>query len=362
MPRNSEQFHGTHFSDPFKELLNGHAQRVSTTKDAMQLFHEVHNYRQNLFPPRSVPVSGRPGSSTLDSNFFRVSVAGSPALSRDLNGHFTDTRGYPAHGVSYDGAHDLSEFFENSLYHLLIDGIATYVIDWERIKVANRYYTIPVGLRYINPSTITIPKNGVVKQKFSWIAKEVNNHFEYQDSRFSIKDLVIFKHPIYPFSPVGRSLRLLKQLNQWSIFSLQQGQANVEPENHSIELERTRYKLAEPYRNREAIARAKVRRIFNQIISDTGVEATPYYEVLAFAQYKMRLNEFRDYFMKQFSEQILKQIQERNGLKNPPQIEYRGFAKNDDILSSLKEFEERKVNVEEFLKKVKDDFDRDLYQ
>lgn len=327
----------------------------------MQLFNEVHNYRQSLFPLRTVPIPGRPGSSTLDSNFFRVSVAGSPALSRDLNAHFTDTRGYPRHGMSYDSASDLSEFFGNCLYHLLIDGAATYILDWKRTKVGNRYYTIPVAIHYINPATIDIRENETVKQKFSWIAKEVNEYYEYHDSEFPKKDLIVFEHPTYPNSPVGRSMSLLTKMRQWITFSLQQGQANAEPENYSIELEKTRYQLAEPYREREAIARAKVRRIFKQLISDTGVQATPYYEVLAFAQYKMHLNGFRDYFTKQFSEQVLKQIQERNGLKNSPQIEYRGFAKNEQILAALEEFEENKIDVDGFLERAKDDYEKELY-
>lgn len=366
MTRNNQpdrKFAGLHFDDPWKEWLKGFKKREESIRDITRLSNEVWNYRNDLFPVRSIPVPTRPGYVTYDSNFFRIETKGK-RLTKDLTDFFTEEH-FNRDSISYGNAHDLGEFFELVLHEILVNGISIYAMEWNEADVNGKKYFLPISLSYVNPATVEFvgnQKDIVAKQKFSWIAKALNTYYEYENNDFNQGELVIFKHPtLYPSSPVGQSLRYLNQLRQWLTFTLWQGKANAEPLNHSLRVERARYQLASEYFKKQAISRVRVKRLFNQPVGGNSVGLTTYYELYAYAEYKKHLNFLRKYFVEQFNDQILNLVMEKNQIKSPLKLKYRGFATDEVIEQALKDFENRKNDVNSFLEVIRDDYNKALY-
>ncbi len=355
------KFYGLHFEDPWKEFISGYKKREEATKDATKLFNEVFNYRNDLFPVRSVPAS-RPGYVTHDQNFFRIVTKGKKT-SELLTQYFTDEHSYRDDSLSYSG-NDLAGFFAFVLHGLLVDGVSYAAVEWGNVKLGLTNFMLPRSISLVNPATVEIVDSPKIfaAQKFSWMARWLNDYFDYQNNEFQKDEIIVFKHPsLYPKSPVSICLRYLNQLTQGIQFSLRQGKANAEPTNHSIQVEKARYKLSEDYFRQQSITRAKVKRIFQQPIGEEGVGITSYYDVVAYADYKKHLNLFRDYLVSAINEQLLAHVQSKNGIKSPVKIEYGGFASNMVIDQALKSFQESKINVREFVESTKDDFNKKLF-
>ncbi len=144
-------------------------------------------------------------------------------------------------------------------------------------------------------------------------------------------------------------------------FSLMQGQANIEPVNYSLELEKTRYDTLDKQWRLQHLTRVKVRRLFNQPVGGYGVSLTTYYEVFAYAEYKKHLNVLRDYFVSQFNEQIMTRIQEKNNFAKSLIIKYQGFTTNEQIDDAFLRYSKGKLNVDEFVATVKDRYDTNTF-
>lgn len=358
------KFVGLHFEDPWKEWLNGSRKREESTRDAMELHNEVYNARNELFPVRSVPVESDPGYVTHDNNFFNIKTVGR-TISKELTEYFTDKHNKD-NSISYSNAHDLGEFFEFTFHNLLVDGISTYAIEWEEVKLDSRTYILPQALLYVNPVTLKFTNfsDYIAKQKFSWIAKLLNTYYDedHKVNYFRKDELIVFKHPIlYPSSPVTKSLKYLKGLKQGIKFGLWQGKGYAEPTNHNIKVEWTRYKHSADYIRKQQITRVKVRRIFNQPIGQFNLDLTTFYQVYVFAEYKKHLNVLRDYLVEEFNKQLLSLVKAKNNIKSPLILEYRGFASNETIEKAFYDFKKRMINVDSFSEAVKDDYNKKLF-
>ena len=365
MPRTSNpnrKFSGLHFDDPWKEFVSGHKKREEATKDGTKLFKEVYHYRDELFPVRSVPAS-RPGYVTHDQNFFRIVTKGAKT-SELLTEYFAEEHSYRNDSISYSGAHDLAGFFAFVLHGLLVDGVSYAAIEWGEVKFDSKSFILPKSLSLVNPATVKIIDFSKVfaVQKFSWVARFLNNYFEYQDHEFQKDELIVFRHPtLYPRSPVSICIKYLVNLVEGISFSLLQGKANAEPTNHSLSVEIARHKHTNDFFRKESIARVKVKRLFKQPIGEEGVGITSYYDVLAYADYKKHLNLMRDYLISVFDNQLLTQVQSKNEIKSPVKIEYGGFVSNTVIDQALKSYQEGNINVREFVEATKDDFNKKLF-
>lgn len=356
------RFAGTHFSDPFLEWLKGFSKNRRSTRDATKLSSEVLNYRHEVFPVRSVPVPDMPERVTLNRNYFKVQFANG-RVNKDLTELFSE-KGSNREWIGYGNAHDLGEFFEMAFHEILVNGFCLYAIEWKRIKVNRRYYTLPVEFNWVNPATAHIDKknnNKYLIQKFSWISKFLNSYYQYTNHTFRKDETLIYRYPLLTSSPVSLSLKYLKELNQGIDFSLLQGQANVEPVNYSFELEKTRYRSSTEYWRKENITRIKVKRIFNQALGGLGVNLTTYYLVYAFAEYKKHLNLVREYFITEFNEQVIEQIRQKNGFKNSLQITYRGFVSDMLVNKAFSKYSKGEITSDEFLAEVKDNYDTDTF-
>lgn len=362
--RQVNKFQGLHFGDSFKEWIKGYRRRKASTKNAMLLGGEVWDMRYDLFPHRSIPVPDKPGYVTYDQSFFRVVTRGSK-ISQDLTYFFTDERYYPSEDqIGYDNAHSLGEFFDFVDHFLVVDGIAIYAIEWKEVGIKNKKYYLPVGLSWVNPATVNfVNKNEILaEQKFSWVAKHAEDYYQYQDHSFKKDELLVFRHPtLFPSSPVGKSLELSRHLNDWTEFSLLSGQASNEPLNHLLPVERSRYINLEELRRNEDVKRLKIRRLFKQPIGGMNAQITDYYAVLGYLEYKKQLNKMRDYLVGEFNKQLLDLVADKNKIKSPITLEYRGFISDTQLDLAFDKFRRGTINVQEFAERVKDDYNKDLF-
>lgn len=358
----NNKFYGLHFDDPWKEWIKGFKKREETIKDITKLSNEVLNYRNELFPLRSIPLETHPGYVTHSQNFFRVKTRNSK-LSQKLTDYFVNENRYRDNGPSYGNMHDLGGFFELVLHSILLDGVSYYAIEWGKTKLGTKEYNLPTGFLYINPSTIKLNKSsGGAYQKFSFISKFINDYYEYRNTKFEADELIIFKHPtLFPSSPVKMSMKYIKDLRQWMTFSLWQGKGNAEPTNYSLRVATTRYKHQDDFFKKSSTTRVKVRRIFKQSIGGQKIGVTTYYEVFAFAEYKKHLNILRDSLVDEFNKQILTLVQSKNNVKSPITLEYKGFANNEVIDQALKNYQEGTMDVNAFIEAIKDDYNKKLF-
>ncbi len=358
------KFKGLHFHDPFFEWLRGYAKRKTTTRDAMKLSNETLNH-QNLFPLRSIPVPNKPGYVTHDYSYFRIRTRGK-IIQRDMNNYFLnkyymsrDKRiGYTSQGD------ELGNLLNTAYAELVIHGISAYSVEWGEVNIDGKKYELPIDFSWINPATLKFNKNGeyFASQKYSWVSREAEDYFNYENHYFKREDILVFKHPTsFPVSPVGKSLKFVRDIQQWVRFSLWQGKASNEPGNHSLYLETARYKASEDVRRKESIARVRVRRIFKLPIGDYGVGLTAFYEVYSYAEYLKQLNIARDSIITSFCEQIFKEVQKRNGIASQLELEHRGFTSNSKIDNVLNRFKKRGITASDFVEMVEDKKDGKLY-
>lgn len=355
-PRNSK-YRGLHFNDPFQEWLKGHTAREEAIKDLMKLSREVLDYRHDLFPVRSVPVPTHPGYVTYDRDYFTIDYSGK-VLKDYLNDYFSEDTMSSRERISY-GAHDLAEFFELVLHELLVDGISIHAIEWGEKNLRGKKILLPISFHGINPSTIRVVKSKkphILRQHFSWIAKFVNDYFDYKDEDFEEDELLLFiQSPIYKNSPVGRVLKYLKDLRAGISFGLINAEASNNPKYNLIQFEKARGKSGTPFWRKQNITRVKVRRLLKQNIVGLGVNLTPYYQVYAFREYKKHLNFLRDYLVDEFNGQVLSRIQAKNNIKRPIIMRCTGFTSNETIDRIFQELHEGKITGSEFVEKTKDD-------
>lgn len=355
----NDRFAGTHFEDLFLEWLKGYTKREEAIRDVTRLSNEVLNYRYSLFPVRSVPVKDHPGYVTHNREFFSIQFSNGK-FQKHLTDYFSEKNYHD--GVSFGNAHDLGEFFELALHALLVNGLVIHAVEWGEVKLGTKYYILPVSFNWVNPAPVHINEDNeqeYVVQKFSFITKFLVSYFEYSNHTFSKSETLIFRHPTLPKSPVTEALKYLKDLNKGMDFSLIQGQSSVEPTNYSFRLEQSRYQSTTRYWRLQNMTRVMVRRIFNQPVSELGVPLTTYYQVYAYAEYKKHLNILRDYFVNQFNEQVMKRIQKENKFARLLVMTYKGFASNKEISSAFLDYSNRKITVDDFLNRIKDNYDID---
>jgi len=359
----NKKFNGLHFSDIWKDYISGHNEREKATKDGTKLFNEVYHYRDDLFPVRSVPAS-KPGYVTHNQDFFRITTKGVKTRQL-LTRYFFEEHGYRKdESIGYSGAHDLAGFFEFILQGLLVDGISYYAVEWGEVKLDSKSFILPRDLMYVNPATVKVINSPekYATQKFSWVAKLVEDYFEYQDHIFQKDELLVFKHPtLFPSSPVGMAVKSLKKLNEGMDVSLWQSKANAEPTNHMLKVERSRYMDISNYWRKQSVTRVGIKRLFNQPVGDQNVGITTYYEVYAYAEYKKTLNLMRSYLAEEFNKQLLSELQIKNNIKTPITLEFRGFASNDQIDKAFEAYAKGEVDVKGFADAVKDDYDKALF-
>jgi len=107
-----------------------------------------------------------------------------------------------------------------------------------------------------------------------------------------------------------------------------EGQTYTKP--RSLAVERARGKTFEAEKRKQDLARAETRTNFHLIMNIDGVMLTRYYDFFTVARYKSDKYKALSYYVKQFNEQILKPLAEKNSWKHAPILKIQGLITDDE--------------------------------
>lgn len=350
------------FDDPFLGYITGRDEAEKVSWNAMELSSETDSIRYSLFPLRDIPVVDRPGYVTHERNYFGIECD-DPVLKKDLEMYFTDEHSFYRDGL-YGRGDTLGGFLESIAHELFVGGDSFRMIEWEVVDVKGRKYQLPVDFEYLRNETMKIRrKHGVIvgyRQKYSlftyfkekrfkgWEDKEKPRSFEFD------KDEVIYcKYPFAKKSPTMQSLKYLKPIKKFWQFGIDQSRSGVEVENHYLPIERARYTTYTREKRKYDIARGKIRTIFNWLMEVNGPRLTQYYDVYTVIRYKKFLNDFRDYFVREFNDQILTVVAKKNNITSIPKLIYSGFVSNKDLDSVLNKYADGLLSFDQIVEVIK---------
>lgn len=346
-------FRGAHLQDDFLSYMKGYSSREKAVRDSMGIYLEVDRVTHALFPVLEKPAS-KPGYVTYHHDYFEIETKDKTSKA-NLEEYFLDEYRRWDKKI-YGHAHTLADFFEFIFRQIIVDGIVYYAFTWEKIDLNNKEYYLPEGFHYLDPSTMSIRhKNSKIvgfEQKYSWWTILTSTYFEFFNRDFK-KDQVLFvDYPLGSSSPAQESLKHLPRIKYFWNFGLQQGQASLEPQNHSLDIEKTRYKTYQDEKREYDITRAKIRRNFYYLYEN--VHLTSYYDVYTVVRYRKYLNDMRDLFVNQFNEQVLKRVSQKNKLKETPRLVIKKglFMDNATIDAYFEQFKNKQISIDEFVEKV----------
>lgn len=349
------------FDDPLLGYIKGYDQLEMASRNGMELSIEVDAIRYALFPLRDVPVPDRPGYVTHERNYFGIECD-DPTLKRDLEMYFTDEHSFYRDDL-YGQGDSVGGFLEDIAWQLLITGDEFYMIEWGEIDIKNKKYHFPVDFEYLRNETMKVRrKRGEIigySQKYSlftylkekrfknWEEKEKPRSFEFE------KDEVIYcQYPFAKKSPTAQSLKYLRPIKKFWQFGIDQSRSGVEVESHYLPLERARYTTYASEKRKYDIARAKVRTIFNYLMDTNGPQMTQYYDIYTVIRYKKYLNDFRDYLVHEFNEQVLAVVAKKNSFASAPKLVYNGFISNAELDEALQGYKDGTLTFDDIIQKV----------
>lgn len=349
------------FADPFLGYIKGRDRLEKASWNAMELSSETDSTRYSLFPLRDIPVADRPGYVTHERNYFSIECDDS-VLKKDLEMYFTDEHSFYRDGL-YGQGDALGGFLESVAHELFVVGDSFRMIEWEEVDIKGRKYQFPVDFEYLRNETMKIiKKNGAIigyRQKYSlftyfkekrfkgWENKEKPRSFEFEK-----EEVVYYKYPFAKNSPTAQSLKYLKPIKKFWQFGIDQSRSGVEVENHYLPLERARYTTYAHEKRKYDIARGKIRTIFNWLMETNGPRLTQYYDIYTVIRYKKFLNDFRDYLVREFNEQVLAVVAQRNGLAFIPKVVYSGFLSNAELDAALQGYADGTLTFDQIVQRV----------
>lgn len=334
--------------DPFLSYVKGFEALDDAAEDAMRLFIEVDRIKLNLFP-------------TKVSEGFCIEHS-DKKIKNDLTAYFLDTR-YGLNDRLYGHFHRLSHFLMGIAEHLLIEGEAFYAIDWGHRNINGYEFVLPLRFRYLRTCTMRVKrKNGhIIKfyQKYSWIGQLLNQKRYGRDESDKLREVEFDKSEVfytrYPFggeSPAKESLKYVRKiLNFWD-FGYYQSKGAAYPEIHDISVERARFRTYKEENRKHELIRGKIRKIFNYVYEG---KITQFYDVYQVVQFKKRLNDFRNYLIREFNAQVLNVLAQKNRFEEAPKIRLKGIMTNQEIDRIHEKFKRREITLKQFIESFKID-------
>ena len=353
----NKTFRGSHLPNGFFSYVKGYDELKKASHDAMGVYLEVDGIRNALYPP--IKVYGRkPGYYSFSDDYFEFDLADSQ-LKVDLTEHFLE-KNYS--DKIYGGSYDLGAFFQSLCGELLINGVTYYAVTWDKVKINETEYTLPVDFNYLHPATVSISgdknKDFIIKQRYPFW-NIIMDHFDGVFNRnIKSQDALCLKYPFDPRSPVQTSLKFIPAIKNFSQFGLDQGEASLSSKNHSLHIELARFKTYAEEKKKLDYARIKIRRAFTYLYDDQKL--TSYYDVFTVVRYKKFLNDMRDNLLNEFNKQMMSQVIVRNSLTVKPYIKLKEdlFATNQKIETVFDKFKKKEITVNNFSKLINDKLDK----
>lgn len=339
---------GLRIPDSFLDYIKGYSRLDEVARNPITgVNSEIESIRHSLFPEQEC-------FSINHSNLI---------IKSNLEKYFLD-KYYRLNRGLYGDGHNLGRFFEIACYGLLKDGKIFYKIDWEEVEVDGNKYTLPVNFRYLRTSAMkTCSQKESIKsyeQKYSLISYIFDLDFKKYDGtklprkfKFDKNEILFLKYPFDDKSPTKKAIKYLPIIKKFRKFIINQARSSVEVNNHILSLEKARYTTYKIEKRRYDLTKCKIKTIFNHLFDvDKDLRITEYYDVYTVVRYKKHLNNLREFFVKEFNNQVMQSIAKKNNLTETPVLKVEGFLTNTEIDKVFQEFTERKIALDDFIEKI----------
>lgn len=334
---------GYWLDDDFLSLIRGHKALESTDRDARKFSIEIDRVGNNLF---------RIGD---DEKYLSITHPDNQ-LEQDLNMYFIMEYRRYRDGL-YGNHFHLGNLFNDFMQMLVIYGECFHALDWEEKDIESRKYWLPANFRYLRTCTMSkrVNQKGEIVgyvQRYSPFAKLSYDPSEKKIRRFNFEKDEIFyvKYPLEDTQPVKRSMHLLKPILRFWDFGLERSESWSNSMKFKVVV--AGQKRYSEEKRKYALARAEVRRNFHYLLNIDDLTITEYYDIFLVRRYKKELNIVRNYFVKQFNQQIMVPFAAKNGLTETPQLVLSGFMTNEEIDGYFDRYVKKEITSKNFIDEV----------
>lgn len=342
---NRQNKKGYWFKDPFFSFVKGFFSLEETYRDARKFSIEIDRVGNNMFP-------------IGDDEKYLVITHSNKKVEQDLNVYFISKLRRYRERLYGDHFH-LGNFFNDVMQQLVINGEAFYAVDWSDTTIEDRHYQLPDDLRYLSTSATFVKRNeaGKVvgyKQHFSPFADLPPSYTGERQKRsfdFSKDEVFHVTYPLDSIQPVKKSMHLLRPILKFWDFGLEQS-ASFDPKNKALSVSRAGQQKYTDQKRKYALARAKVRKNFHWLLNTDDLTITEYYDIYLVRQYKIQLNQARQYFVDQFNEQVFIPFAKKNGLKETPKLSLIGFMRDEEIESYFEKYKNHEITSKELIEEM----------
>ncbi|OQB06298.1 MAG: hypothetical protein BWY19_00289 [bacterium ADurb.Bin212] len=332
---------GSWLTDKYLASINNHLKYEEAYTDSQKFWVEVDRLGNCLFP---VTRTGE------DKSFLQIKHPDAN-VSEVLNNYFI-SRNHRIYGDHFS----LQDFIGGLLQQLTIYGRSFYVIDWERKVIGGKSYILPGDFRYLSPSTMICEynKDRAVKsfsQKYSFWGRLLDKNLPHKRCDFLKNDILFLEYPLGREHPMEKSLKLIPALLSFWSFGLSQSESNLKTKSHRLDLELARNRLYSKEMRKHALTRAQARKNFHWLLNIDEINITEYYDIFLITRYKKELNKFRQYFIGEFTNQVLKVLAKKNRIKFPT-LELTGLISDEEIDREFQRYHLKKISAEQFIEHV----------
>ena len=346
---------GLWYPDIFLEYIKGYGPLGVAMRDGLEGLSKIIEAMQwSLFPSYSVPLPDYPGSTVQSHDYFQIDHP-DQAIREALQRYFIEMR-HRGSDALFDNYGDLSDFFSRTMNDLYFYGKSFYAIEWGEVDINGLKLELPKSFNHLYAVTTRRAWFGGFVQKYSWVSYLTQDHFRERwgepkpprKFKFTDDEMVCFEYPFGNKTPVRKTYKQVQKLRDFWRFGLDQGKANIEPDNHTFSLEKARHTILNQAKREHDIRKAKVRREFGNTL-EGGLDITQFYDIYTVARYKKYLNALRRFYVKEFNEQVLSPIAQKNKWGAIPILTFGHFQANDEIERAIQDFREQKMDVNGFI-------------
>ena len=162
-------------------------------------------------------------------------------------------------------------------------------------------------------------------------------------------------HALYPLDeeqPVKKSMHLLKPIQKFWNYTIEEAESRANTSSHRLELEKARFTSLSDQRRKYGLARAKVRKNFHWLLDLYDLSITEYYDIYLVTRYRKELNKTREYLINEFNNQVFKPLAKKNKITPYPKLKLRGFLTDTQIEEYFEKYRNGEIDIKEFIDKV----------
>lgn len=229
----------------------------------------------------------------------------------------------------------LLSFFQNIVTELAMYGKAYYCIKWGTVTVNGKNYILPVSIDNLAVSTMRKATFGGYKQRYSLLTRFFGGYYGrgIKNRNFLLDEIFFIKYPFgsHPLKKAYKYRNYSSSYFKSSVIALDAGNF---PLNHTWDYEKTRkynyFNIIK--REYEIIDRRLSAMLFSY---SREFKITNYYDIYSVSNIAKHRNDYRDYVVSEFNNQIIKLIKEKNNLEHLKFIIKDGIIKDNNYYDEV---------------------------